>query len=189
MVWNDYFYYDVTSPTCLRWKVDRYGGHNHGTISRKADSVAGNFHHKPDGTPISTCVKLHGRTYKVHRIIWEMIESKIPKGMVVDHLDGNPYNNRIENLQCKTSSGNSTNRKLRSDNKSGKTGVTLHCKGRYTYWVATFMTMSGKIRNKTFNVDRLGNDVAFRLACEHRDMMILELNQSGEHNYTDRHGK
>lgn len=22
--WSDYFYYDETSPSCLRWKVDRY---------------------------------------------------------------------------------------------------------------------------------------------------------------------
>lgn len=36
---------------------------------------------------------------RVHRVVWEIFNGKIPEGMTVDHIDGNKLNNNIENLQ------------------------------------------------------------------------------------------
>jgi ribonucleotide reductase alpha subunit len=38
----------------------------------------------------------------VHRMIWENEIGPIPEGMVIDHIDGNPENNVIENFQLLT---------------------------------------------------------------------------------------
>jgi hypothetical protein len=38
-----------------------------------------------------------------------------------------------------------------------------------------------------FSISKLGNDEAFRQACEYRAKMIAELNEQGA-NYTERHG-
>jgi len=55
-------------------------------------------------------VYFDGKTCAVHRVIWEMFNGAIPDGMQVDHIDGNPENNKIENLRLVTSSQNAMNR-------------------------------------------------------------------------------
>lgn len=44
----------------------------------------------------------------------------------IDHIDGNPANNRIDNLRSATHAQNLANTKRRRDNTSGYKGVRLH---------------------------------------------------------------
>ena len=44
--------------------------------------------------------------YKNHRKVWKSVYGEIPKGMVIDHINGNTLDNRIENLQCITQKQN-----------------------------------------------------------------------------------
>jgi hypothetical protein len=62
-----------------------------------------------------------------HRIIWEMTNGPIPKGMHIDHIDGNPLNNKISNLRVCTRSQNMANCRASKINKTGTKGVYL-CK-------------------------------------------------------------
>jgi hypothetical protein len=39
------------------------------------------------------------KTYYVHRFVWEYFNGPIPKGLVIDHIDSDRFNNRLENLQ------------------------------------------------------------------------------------------
>jgi hypothetical protein len=48
------------------------------------------------------------------------------KGMVIDHLDGNPLNNQKKNLRICTHSENMRNRNLYVNNTSGFKGVYWH---------------------------------------------------------------
>lgn len=64
------------------------------------------------------------KPYKVHRLIFLMHHGFMPES--VDHIDGNPANNRIENLRPATRSQNSMNAKTRSDNSSGVKGVSWY---------------------------------------------------------------
>lgn len=36
----------------------------------------------------------------VHHLVWEAFNGPIPKGMEIDHIDGNPSNNSLENLRA-----------------------------------------------------------------------------------------
>lgn len=46
---------------------------------------------------------VENKTYfRAHRLVWETFNGVIPKGMDVDHKDGNKHNNRLENLQLLT---------------------------------------------------------------------------------------
>lgn len=44
-----------------------------------------------------------------HRIVWVLHHGAIPDGQLVDHIDGDFLNNRINNLRLVTKSGNSQN--------------------------------------------------------------------------------
>mgnify|MGYP000515854851 FL=1 len=59
---------------------------------------------KKDGRWQSTKV-INGERWQ-HRIVWSEQHGKIPKGMVIDHINSNPLDNRIENLQCITQKQN-----------------------------------------------------------------------------------
>lgn len=69
--------------------------------------------------------RLYGKIYQTHRLIFFIHHGYIPP--YVDHIDGNPLNNRIENLRPCTKSQNACNQKLRVTSKSGVRGV---------YWIA-----------------------------------------------------
>lgn len=73
--------------------------------------------------------------YFAHRIIFSMFLGEIKPGDQVDHIDGNTLNNSLDNLRKVTPSNNCQNQTLRSNNKSGRLGVSF-C-GRREKWVAT----------------------------------------------------
>ena len=62
-------------------------------------------------------VEIGGKNYLVHRLIYLMFRGYLPK--IIDHIDRNPLNNRIENLREVTKSQNHQNVGLRRDSTSG----------------------------------------------------------------------
>ena len=46
-------------------------------------------------------------SFSVHRAMWETFKYPIPDNYVIDHLDSNPRNNKLENLDCVTREINS----------------------------------------------------------------------------------
>lgn len=46
------------------------------------------------------------KTWYVHRLVWEVVHGPIPAGMEIDHLDADPANNRLCNLQLVTGQQN-----------------------------------------------------------------------------------
>lgn len=82
------------------------------------------------------------KKYKLHRLIWLWHKGNLPT-LDLDHKDGDPSNNRIENLREVTPSQNMQNiRKPRATNKSGFQGV-YKVNNRYR----TSITTNGKVKN------------------------------------------
>ena len=69
-------------------------------------------------------VFVNGKGYKLHRLIFLMRYGYLPK--IIDHIDGNTSNNKVENLREATQSQNLCNTKIRSDNSSGIKNVCWH---------------------------------------------------------------
>ena len=46
------------------------------------------------------------KKFLVHRYVYEAFNGKIPEGYTIDHIDQNPQNNNIDNLQCITKQEN-----------------------------------------------------------------------------------
>lgn len=56
------------------------------------------------------CIRVHGKTYKAHRLVWLYVHGVMPFGEV-DHINGDKADNRIENLRDVTKSVNQQNRR------------------------------------------------------------------------------
>lgn len=67
---------------------------------------------------------IKGKKYLVHRIVWALHYDSIPD--VIDHIDRDKLNNRIENLRDSDKSSNGFNTGVRADSKSGFTGVSFN---------------------------------------------------------------
>lgn len=67
-------------------------------------------------------ISVDRRRYKAHRLAWLVTHSEWPAGGL-DHINGNPSDNRICNLRLATQSQNTANTRVRSDNKVGIKGV------------------------------------------------------------------
>ena len=160
---RDILFYDETSPTCLRWKHHeyKYGKMEYGTPAGWLDNK-GRY-----------CVTVFKSNYKVHRVVMTLFGYDV-SGKVVNHIDCNPLNNRIDNLELVTQSQNAKrtsqqlNIKLNSRNTSGINGVreTVYTSGNKAAHV--FWMENSKLRNKLFSYSKYGEEEAWRLAIEYR---------------------
>ena len=84
---------------------------------------------KPVGTATNNGymrVWFNGKLHLAHRIIWHMNNGPIPDGMVIDHVNGNRADNRLENLRLCSRAENTVNRPMQSNNTSGYRGVSFY---------------------------------------------------------------
>jgi hypothetical protein len=108
----------------LYWKVDRRN------CSR--GSLAGS--REPKGY---WRIGYEGKSYKAHRVIWVMHGNHpVP---VLDHIDGDRLNNKIENLRAASFGENNLNSKLQKRNTYGVKGLR---------WFAGRNKWIGVIRHK-----------------------------------------
>lgn len=112
------FEQDDSSPSGLRWRVN-YKKYKQGDVAGYLNSVAGT---KTYGKVWDVC--FNGRPHRVHRIVWVLERGEIPNGLEIDHINGNPSDNRLCNLSLKTRGHNTRARvKMNPRNTSGYTGV------------------------------------------------------------------
>jgi hypothetical protein len=63
--------------------------------------------------------------YLIHRIIWKLLKNEEPPA-IIDHIDGNRTNNRINNLREASKSQNSSNCTQNKNNTTGFKGVSYN---------------------------------------------------------------
>lgn len=74
-----------------------------------------------------------GKHLLAHRVVWMLNFGVIPEGLVIDHINRDPSDNRIENLRAVTTSVNNANSKVRSHCVSGEKHVAVDKRtGRFT---------------------------------------------------------
>lgn len=183
---NNYFYYDETSPTCLRWNICVRAGRKHATVKFSKGDVAGG---RGKGKKYYT-VQLEGVTYTCHRIVYELCHGN-SSGLYIDHKNQMKFDNRSENLRGVARVLNHRNYPRRKDCSSGVVGVNLYHKnspsGTHYFWRGRVSLLDGKRYSRDFSVDKYGYDKAFELAKLWREEQIALLNEAGA-GYSETHG-
>jgi len=172
--WGDYFQVSEESPS--------------GLIRIKDGETAGSRRFNPNYDPKAWKVGFEYKEYFIHRIIWVLTYGSIDPALVIDHNDGNPFNNKISNLSLKTVADNSRNQHKFRSNTTGITGVTLFKnKQGHLKYIAHWQGIDGKRKLKHFSVNKFGEETAKALAIAYREDQIQRLISEGE-GYTERHG-
>lgn len=84
------------------------------------------------------CVSIDGQGYAAHRVVWALANNKLPGQLEIDHVNGNPQDNRPSNLRACLRYQNVLNTKLRSDNTSGSKGVSYDPSSQSRPWRSYF---------------------------------------------------
>ena len=108
--------------------------------------------------------------YLIHKMLGDyFIKNTNPLEYdIIDHINQNKLDNRIDNLRWVNSSINNRNQKLSILNTSGFQGVNF-VKSRNS-WKADWTDNEGKRHNKSFNLNKYNN--AKDLAIEYRKQMV-----------------
>jgi hypothetical protein len=68
------------------------------------------------------CINIKGRSYRAHQLAWLYMTGEWGRPLI-DHRDGNPLNNRWDNLRLASHANNAANRGRLRTNRSGFKGV------------------------------------------------------------------
>lgn len=140
-------------------------------VRYKSREPAGWFIHYNSSTKIAA-----------HRLVIYLSGIKLSKDDVVNHINSNTLDNRLENLEvCSISENNQRNRittnlKMSPNNSSGVTGVcevTNNNKGRLYIYAMAMWSVDSKTRSKKFSYNKYGKEQAWDLAKEYRNRMVL----------------
>jgi len=109
------------------------GGRLYNKVNRGRGSKAHDYAARFDEGCGYNRLSFGGKRYLEHRVIFAMHHGYWPK--MVDHINGNKRDNRVENLRdAHYRRNNTVNSKVRSDNTSGYRGVINH--KQVNGWVA-----------------------------------------------------
>jgi len=102
---------------------------------------------KPAGTINSlgyVVITLNGKKMHEHRLVWLWHGKELP--VMIDHINRDKADNRIENLRAADYITNSYNSKLKTDNTSGVKGVSW-C-NTYNKWIVQIYANKQKISKR-----------------------------------------
>ena len=101
-------------------------------------------------------ISIKGWLYLAHRLIYLMHHGHLP--WCIDHIDGNPLNNKIENLREATMSQNMKNRPINSNNTSGFKNIYKSKNGKK--WIVVLMVKNKQKYFGSYEDIELANLVA-----------------------------
>src|SRR5258708_6676719 len=76
-------------------------------------------------------IRIEGKLYRAHRLAWLYVHGEWPK--VIDHINGEPSDNRLANLRDCSQKQNTWNMRAHRDNSSGVKGASF-CQRRQLWF-------------------------------------------------------
>lgn len=118
-------------------------------------------------------LKIDGKCYLLHRVIFLMFNKTLPE--LVDHIDGDSMNNRVENLRASCKLSNRWNSAGNNGTQSGHKGVYLD-KGRWKALITVnkqkyYLGMYGTKEAAKEVVDAKYKELQKEFAFQHRALI------------------
>ena len=159
------FFYDENSPSYLSWKEIKAGNYRKSGYAGALDTRKGYWG-----------VSVNKRRIAAHRVVWVLHYGGIPDGLVVNHIDNNPSNNNINNLELVTQAVNARRAVHHRDLSS--TGIN-YCvvDNKYEYWIGYYHDTNSKRHSKSFNCKKHGHNQAKQMAIDWRLSNLKRLNE------------
>lgn len=113
--------------------------------------------------------RFRGVNLKAHRVAWAIHYGEWPNGWI-DHVNGNPSDNRISNLRIVDPVGNAQNQRLKSSNKSGEQCISWF--ERDAKWMVKITKNRQQIHIGYFDDLRdavIARDAAYKAAGFHKN--------------------
>jgi hypothetical protein len=143
---TELFTYDASTGE-LRWRVKRWG-HLPGAL---AGTTMRSGHRR---VMVNGC-----GNFLVHRVVWLMVHGNWPI-VDIDHINGDPGDNRLCNLRDVSRSVNIQNlKRAMRTNKSGLLGVTKVCQK----WKAGINLFGEKVHLGTFDTPELAQEAYLKV--------------------------
>jgi len=109
-------------------------------------------------------IRINKQDLLAHRIAWYLLNKKDPGSSSVDHINGNPSDNRACNLRIGTHSENLRNRGAQANNKSGYKGVAFRKDTKK--WTARITVNSHTVNLGCFSTPELAHMAYCKAAAE-----------------------
>jgi len=117
-------------------------------------------------------LRYKGRLYLVHRIVWKWVTGEdLPDGLMVDHKDRDPYNNRWGNLRPATSAQNAQN---------SSRGENRNISKRGDRWIVRIQANGLKINQEGFESEAAAREAAKKLRALHHGEFATDNSESPE---------
>jgi len=122
------------------WRNEGRAGFNNSAIFHKAGDIAGTKR-KVDGRVV---IRINGKLYLRYRLAWLWVTGVWPLAEI-DHIDGDPTNDRFSNLRDASRTKNQENMRLPQKTKESSAflGVYANKKGRKKRWRSA-ISVAGK---------------------------------------------
>jgi len=114
---------------------------------------------------------LFKKSLLAHRVAWALFYNNWPDDHI-DHINGNPEDNRIANLRCVSQSVNVKNARKYKNNSSGAVGVYARKDGRFNAYV--------RVNGKASHLGCFGDFEEAKAKSEHERKKL---------GFSERHGK
>lgn len=120
--------------------------------------------HRPVAGKRHGRIRISGRSYEAHRLAWLYMFGIWPRDLL-DHISGDPSDNRICNLREANRSDNAANKRRHVNGRSGLKGASLH--KATGMWQAQIMVDGKKRYLGLFSTAAEAHQVYCRAATEH----------------------
>lgn len=178
---NELFEYQPETGE-LVWKVNRGGAAKSGDIAGTIEKVSGYRQ-----------ISVDGKRFKAHRIVWKIVKNEEPPELL-DHIDSDRLNNRIDNLQEASHAQNIRRQEKDSfryyNGEEIPSGIKIQGKQFIiafrisSYWRAEYETSGTKITLTTNSIDSALGLLRAIYLVNHGDDFIKALNLNEEDRLT-----
>lgn len=146
------------------------------------EPATGRLYHKGADQPCERAqrgywaVRFQGRDYMAHRVVWQLAHGDLREDQILDHINHDPRDNRLQNLRVATPTQNQFNRRgAQKNSTTGHRNVRRMRIGKYEYWRVEIALHGQRVVDELFSTSKHSLEEVCELARQRRAEIREEL--------------